>query len=261
MQQPNSIFYKFVTKKTCLNNYKLIVQYKGTNYAGWQIQNNAVTVQQKIVEAIEVIIKERVNLIGSGRTDAGVHAFGQVANFRTENVLDVGKFKYSLNAVLPNDIAVNKIEQVEESFHARFDAKSRSYVYLFSNQKSPFFKSVSWDYPLLSKLNFEVLNHLSAALLAEHDFTSLSKKNLEQENKKCTVTEIRWRKGKELSIFYITANRFLHGMVRTIVGTLLYAAQNNLQKDYLVQLLDKRDREEAEMSVPPKGLFLYKVRY
>src|SRR3989339_1942505 len=160
-----------------MNNYKLIIQYDGTNYAGWQIQSNAATVQQKIVDAIEVILKEKINLIGSGRTDTGVHALGQVANFRTENELDLYKFRYSLNSILPNDISVLKMESVNESFHARFDAKNRSYIYLFCDHKSPFYNNYSYYFPSLSKLDFDYLNRISKTLLGIHDFTSYSRKN------------------------------------------------------------------------------------
>ncbi|MCL6099160.1 MAG: tRNA pseudouridine(38-40) synthase TruA, partial [Bacteroidetes bacterium] len=114
-----------------MNNYKLQIQYDGTNYAGWQMQTNAISVQQKIVEAIEVIIKEKVNLIGSGRTDAGVHALGQVANFRTEKEIDAYKFSYSLNSILPNDIAIKSVEKVDESFHARFHINTETF-YVFT---------------------------------------------------------------------------------------------------------------------------------
>ena len=244
-----------------MNNYKLLIQYDGTDYSGWQIQNNAPTVQKKIVEAIEVITKENINLIGSGRTDSGVHALGQVANFRIETELDTYKFKYSLNSILLDDISVLKIEKVEESFHSRFDAKRRSYIYLFSYNKSPFYKKYSYHYFPLTKLDFSVLNKISKSLIGEHDFTSFSKKNAEVEDKTCNVSEICWRKGKELSVVYITANRFLHGMVRTIVGTLLYAAENNLDENYLTDILERKDREEANESLPAKGLFLYKVKY
>ena len=244
-----------------MNNYKLLIQYDGTDYSGWQIQNNAPTVQQKIIEAIQVIIKEKVNLIGSGRTDSGVHALGQIANFRIETELDTYKFRYSLNSILPNDISVLKIEKAEESFHSRFDAKRRSYIYLFSYNKSPFYRKYSYHYFPITKLNFSNLNKVSKSLLGEHDFTSFSKKNIEVEDKICNVSEIIWHKGKELSVVYISANRFLHGMVRTIVGTLLHAAQNNLNENYLINILDRKDREAAKESVPAKGLFLYKVKY
>jgi tRNA pseudouridine38-40 synthase len=244
-----------------LNNYKLIIQYDGTNYAGWQIQNNAVTIQQKITDAIEVITKEKVNLIGSGRTDSGVHAFGQVANFKTELDLEISKFAYSLNSILPSDISIKNIEHVAESFHARFDAKSRSYIYLFTNGKSPFYYKYSWRNQNVQSFEFDKLNALSQVLMGEHDFTSFSRKNSDVENKICSISEVWWRKGKDISVFYITANRFLHGMVRTILGTLLAAAEKKYDENYLRAVLNKKDREEADESVPARGLFLFKVRY
>ena len=244
-----------------MNNYKLTIEYDGSNYAGWQIQKNADTVQQKIIDAVEVILKEKVNLIGSGRTDAGVHALGQVANFRTAKEIDERKFQYSLNAILPKDISIKNLESVGEDFHARFDAKSRSYIYLFSHNKSPFFDKYSLLMPSVNKISIGILNEKSKYLLGEHDFTSLSKKNVELDEKKCTITEIHWRRTRDKTIFYITANRFLHGMVRTILGTLIYAAEKNLDQNYFNELLNKMNREEAEESVPAKGLFLYKVRY
>ncbi len=122
-----------------MNNYKLEIQYNGKNYAGWQIQANASTVQQTIMDKIETLTKEKVNLIGSGRTDAGVHALGQVANFRTEIELDLSQFNYSLNSLLPQDISIVKSEKVSDSFHSRFDAKKRAYIYLFTQVKSPFY--------------------------------------------------------------------------------------------------------------------------
>ena len=244
-----------------MNNYKLLIQYDGTNYAGWQIQSNAVSVQQKIVNAVEVILKEKVNLIGSGRTDTGVHALGQVANFRTESELDLYRFRFSLNSILPNDISILKMEKVDESFHARFDAKNRSYIYLFCDHKSPFYNNYSYYFPSISKLDIDYLNRISKALLGLQDFTSFSRKNTEIEDKTCDVKEINWHKGKTLSTFYISANRFMHGMVRTIIGTILSAAEKKLSGDYLIEVLKEKNREEADESVPAKGLFLFKVRY
>lgn len=244
-----------------MNNYKLTIQYDGTNYSGWQIQDNAITVQQTISDAIKVILKEEVNLIGSGRTDTGVHALGQVANFRFGDQLDLYKFQYSLNSVLPNDISVKYIEKVDESFHARFDAKKRSYIYLFTMNKNPFYQKYSYMFPQIKNISFENLNKLSKALIGKHDFTSFSRKNDEQENKFCNVEEIYWRKGKDISIFFISADRFLHGMVRTIIGTILNAAEKKYNSEYLIDVLNKKNRTEADESVPAKGLFLYKVRY
>ncbi len=239
----------------------MLIEYDGTNYAGWQMQLNVITIQQKIVDVIEVIIKERVNLIGSGRTDTGVHALGQVANFRTENELDLYKFRYQLNSILPNDISITQIEKVTENFHARFDARSRSYLYLFVHGKSPFYYKYAHYYPSLSKMDFDHLNEISKMLLGEHDFTSFARKNPDVDDKTCNISEIHWRKGRDLSTFYITANRFMHGMVRTIIGTLLHTVEQNLNGDYLLEVLNKKEREKADESVPAKGLYLFKVRY
>ncbi len=252
----------FVIKfRLIMNNFLLHIQYDGTNYAGWQAQRNAPTVQQKIIDAIEIILKEKVNLIGSGRTDTGVHAFGQTANFRSEKNIDLNKFQYSLNSILPDDISIKKIEKVHELFHARYDAKNRSYIYIISHCKSPFLNKYSYLYPSIVKFDIDKLNEISKVFLGEHDFTSFAKVNKEIKNKICFVNEIRWRKLKDLTLFYISANRFLHGMVRTIIGTLLYAAVKNLNENYLIDVLSKKDRKIARESVPAKGLFLYKVRY
>jgi tRNA pseudouridine38-40 synthase len=242
-------------------NYRLIIQYDGTDYYGWQKQNELSTIQEFIVNGIERITKEKVNLIGSGRTDSGVHAWGQVANFRIEKQINAEKLKYSLNSVLPFDISIRSIDQVDENFHARFDAKLRSYIYLFSKTKSPFYEKYSYHNHLIFDYDFGYLNKLSKVLIGEHDFTSLSRRNSDSENKICNVYEIHWRKGKEIAAFYITADRFLRGMVRATVGTILEAAKNNKDEKFLIDILKKQNREEAGESLPAKGLFLYKVRY
>ena len=240
-------------------NYKLTLQYDGTKYAGWQIQENALSVQEVIKSSIQQIIQEDVNLIGAGRTDAGVHALGQVANFTLNKELDLHRFKYSLNSVLPDDISINSIEPTGENFHARFSAKKRSYIYLISNQKSPFYNRYSYDY--YSELNSEKLNNISSVLIGSKDFTSFSKNNPEVQNKNCEVFEARWRKQKNLFIFYIEANRFLYGMVRAIVGTLLKAHSSENPIDYMEKIFEKKSRDAAADAVPAKGLFLYKIRY
>jgi len=240
-------------------NYKIVIQYDGTLYAGWQIQENAVTVQQVITNSIEQILQEKFNLIGAGRTDAGVHALGQVANFKVDKEIDLYKFKYSLNSVLPKDIAISKIEIVEENFHARFSAKKRSYIYLISNQKTPFYERYS--YTLFSKLDQDKLNELSSVIIGSHDFTSFSKINPEVQNKMCQVYEARWRRQKNFFIFYIEANRFLYGMVRAIVGSILKAYADEQSIDYIKNIFLQKDRNAAADAVPAKGLFLYKVKY
>lgn len=242
-----------------MKNYKLTIQYDGTNYSGWQIQENSVTIQQKITGAIEIILKEKVNLIGSGRTDAGVHAIGQTANFKTEKNFDLYKFQYSLNSILPHDISIYNMEEVSENFHARFDAAKRSYIYLISGHKSPFFHTYSLYYS--SKLDLIYLNKLTKVILGEHDFTSFCKKSTEAQNKFCTIDTAYWKETRGFIFFLIEADRFLHGMVRTIVGTLLYAHKNHYDEKYISQVFSSRERSSASEAVPAKGLFLYKVKY
>jgi tRNA pseudouridine38-40 synthase len=242
-----------------LRNYKLTIQYDGSNYAGWQIQNNAATIQQTISDAIKILLKQDVNLIGSGRTDTGVHAIGQVANFRTENEIDIYKFKHSLNSILPSDISIVEMIEVNQEFHSRFDAKKRSYIYLLSQSKSPFFKNYSYFYPV--KVDLEKLNLAGKLFLGEKDFTSFTKKNVEVENKNCTVFDLNCREEKNLIVFYIQANRFLHGMVRAIIGTLLKSQEQKDPEKFITEIFNSHNREEASDSVPSKGLFLYKVEY
>lgn len=228
-------------------------------YAGWQIQENSNTVQAVITNAIEVLLKEKINLIGSGRTDSGVHALGQAANFRTETEIDIYRFKHSLNSLLPYDISVKHMEEAEEKFHSRFDAKRRAYFYLLSKSKNPFFRNYSYFYH--KEIDLFKLKSFSKHILGRKDFTSFSRKNTEVENKICTVYDAYWRDLGDLVVFYIKADRFLHGMVRTIVGTLLKSQELSDPDNYLNEIFLSRNRESAFEAVPAKGLFLYKVEY
>lgn len=242
-----------------MNNYKLTIQYDGTKYAGWQIQENALSVQEVIKNSITQIIREEINLIGSGRTDAGVHALGQVANFKSDKELELGKFKYSLNSVLPDDISIVNAELVIKDFHSRFSARKRSYLYFISRSKSPFYHKYSHGY--YSELNVEKLNQISLQLIGSKDYSSFSKTNTEVQNKICEIYEAKWRKEKNLLIFYIEANRFLYGMVRAIVGTLLKASGSDVAENYLKDVFLSKNRANASDAVPAKGLFLYKIKY
>ena len=240
-------------------NYKLHIQYDGSNYCGWQSQKNQASVQQTLKDAIEVLIRENISLNGSGRTDSGVHALGQVANFYCEQRLDLYRFRYSLNNTIPYNIAVTKIEEVEALFHSRYDAKSRTYLYFISRNKTPFFKNYTYFY--YAPLDILYLNQLSKLLLGKRDYTSFTKHEVETENKICTIKDAQWRSSKDFSIFRIEANRFLHGMVRTIVGTLLDFHKGNKSFDELTKIIEAKDRIKAGEAVPAKGLFLFKVKY
>ncbi len=240
-------------------NYRLLIQYDGTNYFGWQIQADRITIQQKITDAVEIILKEKINLIGSGRTDTGVHALGQTANFKTTKDLDIYKFKHSINAILPKDISILKIEKADPEFHSRFDAKKRSYLYFISKYKSPFLYRYSYFYH--NKIDCKILNNLSRSLIGMKDFSSFARKNTETKNKICNIYEAHWRCTSDMIIFKVEADRFLHGMVRTITGTLLTALKNNHDNGFVEDIIKLKDREAAGEAVPAKGLFLFKVKY
>lgn len=242
-----------------INNYKLIIEYDGTDFAGWQYQENAITIQQIITEAIKMITNKSVNLVGSGRTDAGVHALGQAANFRIDQALDLHKFKYSLNSILPKSISIKNMQKVSVTFHSRFDAKKRKYLYIISKEKSPFYDRYSYSYFI--KLDCDYLNSISKILIGRNDFTSFCKRESETQNKVCNIHFVHWKETKGLIFFVIEADRFLHGMVRTIVGTILHAAKNKLDDNYIVNVLNSKNREKAGESVPAKGLFLHNVHY
>lgn len=245
-----------------LKNYKLTIQYDGTDFAGWQIQNNASTVQQTIIDAIHTVTKEKVNLIGSGRTDAGVHALGQAANYKTlKPVDDIRQFQHSLNSITPKSVVIDSMEEAAEGFHSRFDARKRSYIYLFSKSKSPFYYKYSYHFPPIEKYDIGRLNNLSKVLLGEHDYTSLAKKGSDTDNFNCTVYEARWKASGDFVIFFVEANRFLRGMVRAMIGTLLQTADGDYNSVMLEDIINEKRREAAGQSVPGHGLFLYKVRY
>jgi len=240
-----------------MRNYKLLIQYDGTDFAGWQIQKNHITVQQLISDALEILLREKVNLIGSGRTDTGVHALGQTANFKTEKQIDIYRFTHSLNAILPQSISIKTMEETYEGFHSRFDAIKRSYLYFITTDKSPFF--YKYSYHCNEHYDAVLLNKISKELIGTFDYSSVSKNNPDQRSKICTVHEAHWYRKGNFLIFLIEANRFLHGMVRITVGTILQIAKEN--KISLGEIIKAKDKSLAGGSVPARGLFLYKVKY
>lgn len=242
-------------------NYKITVKYDGTSFYGWQSQPEGNTIQDEITNAIQQISQEKITLMGSGRTDAGVHAIGQVANFHLSKEILTYKFQHSLNCILPKSISILNMEICNENFNARFDAKKRTYSYLISKNKNPFYENFAYNYPQIRNINFDDLKILSKKIIGEYDFTSFCKINTETENKICNVQNCNWRETKDFLIFKISANRFLHGMVRTIVGTLLSAAYNKNDENYIEEILKSKNRTLAGEAVPAKGLYLYKVEY
>lgn len=240
-------------------NYKLQIAYDGTLYNGWQIQPEGDTVQGKIKTAIEKILRQKVTLNGAGRTDSGVHAFGQIANFNSDEHIDAFRFVYSLNSMLPYDIAIKNMEEVPDDFDARHSALKRTYLYFISKKKDPFF--YKYSYYLYSPPTALSLNEFAPLLLQTVDFASFSKNISEQSHTLCNLYSIHWKEQKDFLIFRIEGNRFLHGMVRTLVGTMLLLAPMENRLTRMEEIINSGDRSLAGEAVPSKGLFLRSVSY
>ena len=239
--------------------YFFEISYKGTNYHGWQIQSNAISVQQVLQERFKQLTGDAVEIIGSGRTDAGVHAKQQYFHVDIKNELDTLDFQYHLNAVLPNDIVVHSIYKVGPEAHARFDASSRSYDYIITSQKDPFHENEVYIYH--KSLDLEKLNTASELLLGKHNFESFSKVKTQVNNFNCKVFFARWIRQEEQVVFQIKANRFLRGMVRAIVGTLLLVNEGKIGVNMIEEILLSKNRKNAGRSVPAEGLYLSQIIY
>lgn len=239
--------------------YFLELAYKGTHYHGWQSQKNAQSVQETLEQALAMILRVSVPVTGSGRTDTGVHASQQFIHFDVEEVLDSAVFLKKLNAVLPKDISAYQLRLVKRDAHVRFDAIWRSYIYKITYRKNPFEQELLWHY--FRPLDLEKMNEAAALLLAHEDFECFSKVKTEVNHFGCKIKAAYWeQKGHELH-FHITANRFLRGMVRAIVGTLVDVGEGKLSAEQFQEILESRDRSQAGSSAPASGLFLCEVTY
>ncbi|MCF6359132.1 MAG: tRNA pseudouridine(38-40) synthase TruA [Cyclobacteriaceae bacterium] len=236
------------------------IAYKGTNYHGWQFQNNAQSVQQEITESLQILLKNKgLSILGSGRTDAGVHARQQVFHVDVPDGTEVENLMYRLNGIMNNDIVVNHIEIVSNKAHARFDAISRSYEYHVRLKRTPFMENEYYYHR--NPLDFEAMNKGAQCLLGEQDFESFSKVKTDVTNFVCLITRAEWVTEGPNAIFYISANRFLRSMVRSIVGTLLEVGEGKIEPVEVKKIIKKKDRKCAGRSVPPQGLYLCKVEY
>jgi tRNA pseudouridine38-40 synthase len=244
-----------------VRNVSLIVAYEGTNYHGWQCQPGVVTVQETLQGAIQKILDHEIKLYAGARTDGGVHAMGQAVNFRTEKGLGPQNLVNGLNSLLPRDIRVMSATDVDETFHARYSARSKIYVYCILNQQSnsPFLTRYTLHWP--HHLDLGAMKASIGALLGPHDFSAFKKKD---EFYRSAVREVfRARLARRRNIIYlvIEANGFLRYMVRTIVGTLMLVGQGKITPDEFASILESRERESAGPTVPPQGLFLKEIKY
>lgn len=240
--------------------FVLDISYKGTNYHGWQIQNNALTIQNVINSALSTLLLHGVATLGSGRTDTGVHARQQFVQFETGAIGDYAKFVFQLNAILPKDIFVKHLYTTQEGFNVRFDAVKRTYVYQISLQKNPFLIDLCCFY-FQRSVDVNLLNECSKLLLEENDYQSFSKYKTNVNHFDCNIYEAYWESVDDMLYFNITANRFLRGMVRALVGTLLEVGTKKIDINKFQEIMLARDRKAAKHAVPAQGLFLSKVDY
>lgn len=239
--------------------YFIWLSYNGTHYHGWQIQPNGVSVQEKLQDAISLLMRVHTDVIGAGRTDAGVHARTMVAHFDTEEIEQPELFLKKLNGVLPNDIAVWDLKKVKPGAHARFDAISRTYEYWVTPEKNPFHLESAAR--VHSPLDFEAMNKAASVLPEYIDFTSFSKLHTDVKTNNCTITQACWAKREDIWVFTITANRFLRNMVRAIVGTLLKVGRGQLSENDFRAIIEAKDRGKAGTSAYAHGLYLTDVAY
>ena len=238
--------------------YFLEVSYKGTNYSGFQSQINANTIQAEIEKAFQILLKKKIELTGSSRTDAGVHAFQNFFHFDVETEL-MPKLLYNLNAILPVDIAAKNIVRVKDDAHCRFDAISREYKYFIYKKKDPFLTDKAFYFPYT--LDLDVMKK-SAVIIKEYtDFTSFSKRNTQAKTFECDIKESNWMIEGDCLVYNVVSNRFLRGMVRALAATMLKLGRGKMDLDMFKHIIEVRDCTLANFAVPAHGLFLIHVKY
>ena len=239
----------------------LTIEYDGTNYHGWQIQPNAITIQAAIQDALEKITKTHTQIIGAGRTDTGVHAAGQVANFHTHSQMPPIAFQKALNATLPRDVVIIGVGEVPPDFHARFSAASRTYRYTILNRTYPSALLRNNTYFFPEPIDVQNADIACRSLMGKQDFSSFQRSGSERINPICEIYECRCWQEQDLVYFQIEADAFLRGMVRAIVGTILKLHDKEDSVNQLHKILDARDRSGAGTSAPPHGLSLLRIKY
>lgn len=241
--------------------YAIHLAYDGGRYHGWQVQPNGTSVQEVMQQALGMLLRHPVNVVGAGRTDAGVNASGMVAHFDTEcDIEDPDRLVHRLNRLLPCDIAVQHIERVSDDWHARFWATSRTYHYYIVQEKSPFHRHYAYYVP--KPLDFEKMNQAAQRLFDYTDFTSFSKLHTDVKTNNCRIMKAVWEETEPgLWRFTIQADRFLRNMVRAIVGTLLDVGRGKISEEDFCQIIERKDRSAARESVPGTSLFLSQVTY
>jgi tRNA pseudouridine38-40 synthase len=239
---------------------KLKLEYDGTDFVGWQYQDNGRSVQESVEKGLSQILQEEIRIVGAGRTDSGVHAKGQVASFSMESSLNCSTIVRSLNGVLPKDIVALEAEQASDGFNARYDARSRRYEYVIKNIPTAISRKYCWV--IGYKLDFELMRRCLDDIRGLRDFSSFCKSDSVVKHHNCNVQDASWDKRDDVTLVLdISADRFLHGMVRALVGTMVEIGRGHRPAGDIPRILEARDRRQAGMAAPPVGLFLSEVTY
>lgn len=243
-----------------MRRFFISLSYNGKNYVGWQIQPNGISVQQRLQEALSTVLREQIDVVGAGRTDAGVHAYKMIAHFDWSGTLfDKVELVYKLNSFLPQDISITDIREVQPDAHARFSATSRTYKYYLTTEKDVF--GGDTKYRIFFQPDMEAMNALCPVLMEYRDFTSFSKLHADVKTNNCVIETAYWERLGNDYVFTIRADRFLRNMVRAIVGTLLEAGRGRLDERGLRRIIEAKNRCVAGTSVPGHALFLENVTY
>lgn len=240
-------------------NIKITIEYDGTEYVGWQRQKNGSSIQEQLEHALFKITNTAITVLGAGRTDSGVHARGQTANFFLGHSIGLTELHRAMNGLLPYDIVVRNVVEMDEKFSARHSAKEREYKYYISSVPTAFQRRFTWQAGYA--LDIALMNKTVGGIFGKHDFSSFSKVDEEIENRICHVLFAEWNRLNEMTVFTIRANRFLHGMVRALVGTLVDIGRGHMRAEKFETILHSLNRQNAGPSAPAKGLFLERVIY
>lgn len=244
-----------------MRNIVVTIAYDGTNYHGWQCQPNAITVQEVFTKAVERILDHPVKIYSGGRTDAGVHAMGQVANFHTEKKIEFSNLIKGLNSLLPRDIRVKDAREEDMSFHARYSARAKTYVYCILNTQynSPFLERYVWHIDYF--LNVSLMDKAAKFILGEHDFSSFKKKDEVYNSAVREVVRSGVKRKGDMIFFVVVSRGFLRYMVRNLIGTLVLVASGKIPVEEFNTILKMKEREKAGPTAPARGLFLRKIQY
>ena len=244
-----------------MRNIKLVIEYDGKNFNGWQKQPNKLNIQGEIERAIEEITGEKIDLIASGRTDAGVHSLGQVANFKTNSTIDIDKFPYAINSKLKKSILIKSAEEVPERFHSRYSVHSKTYRYTINNSKfgTALYRDMEYHFPI--KLDENKMQEASKYFEGEHDFKAFKASGTSSKSSVRTIYKAEVKREGERVIIELTGNGFLYNMVRIIAGTLVDVGTYKILPEYVKNIIEKKERKNAGKTLPAKGLCLVEVQY